>query len=94
MVELCLRVFTSFVEASTEPAGAAVPQANHDDQVVIRAGDDERQVLVLLVVAVEEDQLLAAVGRIVHGIEVQQQVARRRGVRGDELVDQDVAEPF
>jgi hypothetical protein len=73
---------------------AAVPQADHHDQVVVGAGDNERQILVLLVVAVEEDQLLTAVRGVIHGIEVEEQVARRRGERGEELVDQGVAQAF
>ncbi len=63
-------------------------------RVVVGAGADQRQVLVLVVVAVPEGQLLLAVGRVIDGVEVERQVARRRIEGGDELVEEDVAQPL
>jgi hypothetical protein len=45
-------------------------------------------------VAVPEGELLVAVGRIVHGIEVERQLTGRGIEGGDELVNEDVAEPL
>src|SRR5581483_4697086 len=39
-------------------------------------------------------QLLVPVRRVVDGVEVEGQGGRRLGERGDELVDEDVPEPF
>ena len=50
--------------------------------------------LVLLVVAVNERQLLLGVRRIIDGVEVEQQLARRRGEAGDERVDEHLAQPL
>jgi hypothetical protein len=70
----------------------AGPQGQHDELVVVGAGDDQRQVLVLIVVAVPEGQLLVPVGRVIHGVEVERQVAGRGVEGGDELVNEDVTE--
>jgi hypothetical protein len=43
----------------------------------------------LVVVAVPEGQLLVPVGRVIHGIQVERQVARRGVKGGDELVEDD-----
>jgi hypothetical protein len=59
---------------------------------VFGAGDDQGQVLVLVVIAVPEGQLLLAVGRVVHGVQVERQVARRCVEGGDELIDEHVAQ--
>ena len=47
----------------------------------------------MIVVAVEEAALLLAVDAVVGGVEVEDQVLRRRRVGGDELVDQDLGDP-
>ena len=52
----------------------------------------KRQILVLLVEAVEQGQLLRPVGRVVHGVEVEGQRQGRLRERGDELVDEHVAQ--
>ena len=70
--------------------GRAKQQADHHHQVVLLAGDDPRQVLVLVVIAVEERQLLLAMRGIVEHVDVEGQVPRGRGERGDELVDENV----
>jgi hypothetical protein len=56
--------------------------------------DHEGQVLVLVVVAVPEGQLLVAVRRVIHGVQVERQVARRPAEGGDEQVEEDVAQPL
>ena len=52
------------------------------------------QILVLLVEAVEQRQLLGAVRRVVHGVEVEGQRPRRLGEGGDELIDEHVTQSF
>ena len=42
----------------------------------------------MIVIAVEESSLLIAVDGVVGGVEVEDQMFRRRGVRGDELIDE------
>jgi hypothetical protein len=59
--------------------------------VIVGASDDQRKVLGLVVVAVPEGQLLVPVGRVMHGIQVERQVARRGVEGGDELVEDDAA---
>src|SRR5262249_31992926 len=56
----------------------------------VGAGDEQGEVLVLLVVAVKQRQLLLPMGRIIDGIEVQEQLPGRYGEAGDELVDQHI----
>jgi hypothetical protein len=69
-------------------------QGQRDELVVVGAGEDQRQVLVLVVIAVPERQLLVPVGRVIDGVQVEGQVARRRVEGGDELVDEDVTQPL
>ncbi len=78
-------------------AGGAGPQRQHDDLVVVGGGDEAGEVLVLLEVAVEQRELLLAVGGVVDGVDVDVDVedepSRRRLERGDELLDELVAQP-
>src|SRR5262249_59295317 len=60
--------------------------------VGVGAGGDRGRVRFLVVEAVPEGQLLAAVGRVIDGVQVERQAARRPGERGDELVDEEVAQ--
>ena len=69
-----------------------MPQAEHHDVIGLGTGEYQGQVLVLLVVAVEERQLSGSVGGVVHGVEIEGPRQRRFGERGDELIDEDVAE--
>jgi hypothetical protein len=71
--------------------GTAMAQADHDQLVGVGRGDERGKVLVLVEVAVEERQLLVPMSRIIDGIDVEGQAARRRGERGDELIDEDIA---
>jgi hypothetical protein len=52
------------------------------------------QQLILVVIAVPERQLLVAVGRVIDRIEVERQVTRRGVEGGDELVNEDIAQPL
>jgi hypothetical protein len=69
----------------------ARPQGRHHELVVVGAGDDQRRVPVPVVVAVPEGQLLVAVGQVIHGVQVEREVARRGPEGGDELVEEHVA---
>jgi hypothetical protein len=51
-------------------------------------------VLVLVVLAVPEGELLLAVDRGIHGVQVERQVARRSLEGSDELVEDHVAKPL
>ena len=69
-----------------------MPQPEHYEFVVLGAGDLEREVLILLIKPVEQRELLRPVRRVVHGIKVEGQRDWRLRERGDELVDEHVAE--
>jgi hypothetical protein len=68
-------------------------QGPHDELVGVGAGDGPRPVLVLGVVAVPEGRRLMAVGRVIDGMAVEGQGARRRVEGGDDLGTDDVASP-
>ena len=46
----------------------------------------------MIIIPVEEPALLVAVDGVVGGVEVEDQVLGRLGVRGDELIDQDLGD--
>ena len=70
--------------------GRAEQQADHHHQIVLLAGDGPRKVLVLVIIAVEEGQLLLPMRGIVEHVDVEGQMPRGSGERGDELVDEDI----
>jgi hypothetical protein len=47
----------------------------------------------MIIITVEESTFLPAMGRIVGGVEVEHEVRRRLGMRGEELIDQDLGDP-
>jgi len=47
----------------------------------------------MIIVSVEEAAFLTAVDGVVGGVEVEDQVFRRRRMRGEELVDEDFGDP-
>ena len=72
--------------------GVDVAGAEVGREQLVAAEDVERQEAVMIVVAVEEAALLLAVDAVVGGVEVEDQMLRRRRVRGDELIDQDLGD--
>lgn len=57
-------------------------------QEMAAAEDVERQIAVAAIVAVEEPPLLRAVDRIVRGIEIEDDLLRRRRMRLQEQIDE------
>ena len=68
--------------------GVDVRRTQVGRQQPVPAEHVQRQETVLVVVAVKESSHLVAVDRIIRGIEVQDQLRRRRGVRGNEVLHQ------
>ena len=62
-------------------------------QQLVAAEDVQGQEAVMVVIAVEEPPLLMAVHGVVGGVEVEDQMLRRLGVGGDELIDEDLGDP-
>ena len=63
--------------SSTLPAEHPIRRPQLGAQQMLAAEDVQRQIAVIIVVAVEEPPFLVAVQRIVRGIQVQDDLARR-----------------
>ena len=72
----------------------AGPQGEDNDLIIVGTSDEGGKILVLVEVAVEQRQLLFAMRWIVDGVDVEGQVLGRRGEGGDELIDEQVTQPF
>src|SRR5262249_25690643 len=72
----------------------ARPQREDDRLIIVGTGDERGEILILIEVAVEQAQLLLAVSGVIDGVEVQREVLGWCGKRADELLDEDVAQPF
>jgi hypothetical protein len=68
--------------------GVDVSRAQFGRQQMPAAVDVKRQIAVVVVVAVEEASLLMAMQRVVGGIEVKNDLWRRRGVRVEKEIDE------
>ena len=84
------RIWATIRAISSTAAGAGVDvgPAQLGRQQMPAAEDVERQIAVAVVVAVEEAAFLMPVQRIVGGVEIEDDLRRRRGMRVEEEIDE------